>query len=150
MRYFVIALIILTSQTACATPRNVTEYGPFADIVAEFESYAYPRIVTNRIIFADLADTNEGGRATLAICNTWTKVIRIHKPYWDRVSPDNRAIVLLHELGHCTGLSRDHLNTLRADGTPMSLMRESPISERVFVANRQYYLTELINGTDED
>ncbi len=72
-------------------------------------------------------------------------IVTIDKREWEANSSTWREMLMFHELGHCV-LGRGHIDTLKPNGKPESLMHRSLFSESYYRSNRQDYLDELFGG----
>lgn len=74
-------------------------------------------------------------------CFYFENIVGISKTYWEKCDPTERRILIFHELGHCL-LGRAHEPVDVAD--PMSsIMEPELIEEDEYLANKQYYDSEL-------
>jgi len=77
-------------------------------------------------------------------CTLPDGIIELDNTYWASASDTQREETVTHELGHCI-LYRAHLNTLDANGNPVSLMNAYLLDATLYSDNRVYYLNELFN-----
>jgi len=77
-------------------------------------------------------------------CTLPNGIIELDNTYWASASDTQREETVTHELGHCI-LYRAHLNTLDANGNPVSLMNAYLLDATLYSDNRVYYLNELFN-----
>lgn len=86
---------------------------------------------------------NFGWSRAVADCDM-AGTIRMGIKYWNSADDIERLLVLYHEMGHCV-LGRYHDTALLPNGQPASIMNPYNIDEAVFLADRDYYLTELFS-----
>jgi hypothetical protein len=73
---------------------------------------------------------------------TGTKVLSIHRGYFERMPEEVRYSLILHELGHCA-LGREHSDAMLPGGCPVSVMHWKDNMKGCFYNNQMYYLKEL-------
>lgn len=67
--------------------------------------------------------------------------ITVSPARWKYLNAGGREQLVMHEYGHCF-LDREHLDD-KANGNPVSLLTTYQMDGAVYLANREYYLTEL-------
>lgn len=87
-----------------------------------------------------IAGNSIRGDQTIEINKEWVDLVNLHES-----NSINLEYVIFHELGHYQ-LNRRHLNDLKEDGTPLSMMIERYIAYTVGKEHlRDYYLDELFS-----
>lgn len=86
---------------------------------------------------------------TVGHCQWWTNgdaIIRIDPADWQTFNANQREVLMLHELGHCSILRLGHNNNRLDNGMPESIMRSYIFNlneARFFGDNKRYYYDEL-------
>lgn len=92
--------------------------------------------------FDDTMTGNVAGIAYSYPGEKYLNYIRINPKIWDRLSHEEKIVVVFHEYGHAE-LERNHLLTTDNLGNPVSIMYPTIINQYYFLANYNYLLDEL-------
>lgn len=146
-----IIIIVSLLLNACGEWDAMTYQDPeFSSYIVEFEKLSHYDTRKIRFEFSDESD--ESVKNELGSCQKEllggkpVGVIKIRRGRWKEASQDSREQLIFHEIGHCL-LNRSHSDSLVRRGRyvmPKSIMSASRISDEVYKANRDYYVSELI------
>lgn len=152
MKLLPIILFLLSCQTfqiAQKVSYETEELRKYAELFEKYSRIIEPdnptEITSLTIRFADLASPRIG------LCSLWVglpPVIEIDRTYWAKASDTEKEVIMLHELGHCV-LRRDHIDTLNANGEPISIMYPNSSVFRIYLESKRYYLFELFSIKDD-
>lgn len=151
-------LLIVISVTSCGSEykdhifvqdrnnhKSISVNDEFKPYVEKFKEL-YSLNFHIRVEFEDLEKTYVG------MCYYWDdghREIGIDQDRWQRLSADEREVLIFHELGHCI-LNRDHVEELghvgKYENAPKSIMHPYIFSDPYYALNRQYYFNELITN----
>lgn len=141
--------IILTSCALLAKPRSTFIDQRLLPYVKKFKALSrkYGRSLdTNGLVVKFTSDIDFG---TLGICSTGGGLgpeIRVSESAWFNSSPQEREMVIFHELGHCL-LGRKHTDvsaqTSNQKGRCLSIMASSGAKIEDYINNHQSYMVEL-------
>jgi hypothetical protein len=92
----------------------------------------------------NVTDGGVNGLCTLSDASSPT--VSIDPTYWSVASDAQKENLVFHELGHCL-LSRVHVTTLNADGTPASMMFPYTLAGSIYLQNHAEYIAELFGAS---
>lgn len=109
---------------------------------AAYSQGVYPDVSKVHIVFSDYVQW-----PVLAMCmpDRSTPLIMVSRIVWQTSDDLTREAVIWHELGHCI-LNRAHIETLKPDGHPASLMyptSETVSDEDYYILHKPDYIKEL-------
>lgn len=104
-------------------------------------------IYFGELVDSDLTDLKPGDRA-LASCRRWANAIEINSKHWNRLSSNEKEIVVFHELGHCS-LKKEHaeLTSCKAEKNLMCPKKSEIVDD--YNKNRNEYLRNFF-GLSKD
>lgn len=89
-------------------------------------------------------------RKTIGLCvkGKSRNTITLDTKFWNQVDEIRKETLLYHELGHCV-LGRGHTSKRMASGEYVSIMTPYILSEKTYLAHREYYILELFENSKE-
>jgi hypothetical protein len=143
-----VAVILLLSLVVTGCGKPTRELGSFDAYVTKFEEYSkehnHPVYFDDLIVkFGSLDDSQ------LGVCTVGqgTPTITISETQWKALTEDQKEILMLHELGHCSGdLKRQHNNSKGENRQWASVMLQWPQKITDYKKNKDQYLAELFHS----
>lgn len=116
----------------------------FQEYVKSFEAAAEVTVWSD-IQFSDELTQSNAGR-----CNLSSKAIVINRAEWQKWPVTFREQIMFHELGHCVLGRVAHVESVKSDSNPVSIMHPSfGVIPKYWKTNRAAYLKELIDGRQD-
>jgi len=140
----IVLSLVITNFIACASTPTDTTLKPY---VTQFERI-FNKTVNYPVYFKRFSEkeNEETGAVILGQCHTvYGKPIRIElsKPGWFQLSPEQRKLLIFHEMGHCS-LGLGHRNNKFPDHCPVYLMNPYMPSNRcISKYGISYYINSL-------
>jgi len=136
MRVFLLT-VFMSFIYSCAPVRSI--HPAFEPYVARFE------ILTGKPVTNIHMEFKELERPYLGYCTTGAiPTVYIDPTYWDKYTELKKEALIFHELGHCK-LGRPHLDKVRSDGCPVSIMHTFSLSSVCHARYYDSYIEELKN-----
>lgn len=145
MKTIIKSIVLSLLLTACGAP-NKTD-AEFTEYVETFEKEAKAHGRGINLDFSIvLADSLDTSTKQTGVCDD--NGIRILKSLWNSSSRSTKEALIYHELGHCA-LGRGHLDDLKTNGLPLSIMNShwDSVSRAVEITGVDNYLGELFTTT---
>ena len=141
----IVLSLVITNFIACATTPTSTPLKPY---ITQFERL-FNKKVNYPVYFKTLSEEEargDNGAVILGQCHTLygqPMHIELNKKGWGWLSPEQRKLLIFHEMGHCS-LGLDHRDNKFRNGCPVYLMNSFMPSNRcIGIYGVSYYINSL-------
>jgi len=138
-----IIVIILNGCQHCVQYNTIENDITFDNIKEDFYSDIGIDVSHINIGFVDELKGEAVANCVYYPINASKNFIKVKRSWWKGATDILRKALIYHELGHCAILYYDHINNLRPDRCPVSLMHSYVINSYCLQRHWYEYITQL-------